>query len=405
MRLQLIRLAAALALVAAAFLPARSARADDRIEVRSNLFHETGNNGSRVTSITPQIAISKDLSKYVTLSVGYEADIVSGATPQVFRVDATTGPSPFSDIRHSPKAGLTLRSGNVQVSAGYAYSIEHDYRSNVISLGGQVELFGKNTTIGVSYSHNIDSVCDATNQAAGNDLLRRRALAGSELCFTDNPAVTARPLDIDSFELTVAQIVTPTLLLQVGGAMQVLRGLQSSPYREVQLQFQTAQEHVPDVRYRAAGFARAAIYLSPLRASIQMFARYYRDSWDIQAATGEFLYSHYLGNHFLVRGRFRFYRQSGAVFYRDADLYAERGPVGQYFTGDRELSPFQTFLGGGRISYLTAAGEKGKLLGLFHGIELALRGDYTAYQPLTPLPPNRDRRFNLVAGIGLDLAY
>src|SRR5262249_30872477 len=233
---------------------------------------------------------------------------------------------------------------------------ENDYRSHVVTATGQVDIFNKNTTIGTSYSHNFDSVCDAANRAAGNDLLRRRALAGSQLCFTDNPEVVAKPLDIDSFEATITQIATPILIFQVGGALQVARGLQSSPYREVQLQFQAAQEHIPDVRYRLAGFARMAVHLSPLRASIQLFGRYYRDSWDVGAATGEFLYSHYFGKNFLVRGRFRYYRQSGAVFYRDADQYASRGPVGQFFTGDRELSPLQTFLGGGRLAFLTAAG-------------------------------------------------
>src|SRR5438067_998727 len=89
----------------------RAALADDRIELRSTFFYEPGKGDSRVVSFSPQVNASKDLSKDITLSVGYDADIVSGASPQVFKVDATTGATPFSDVRHSPHGGVTFRSG------------------------------------------------------------------------------------------------------------------------------------------------------------------------------------------------------------------------------------------------------------------------------------------------------
>ena len=40
--------------------------------------------------------------------------------------------------------------------------------------------------------------------------------------------------------------------------------------------------------------------------------------------------------------------QRGAAFYKSADQYKVFGPNGEYWTGDRELSPMQNLLVGGK---------------------------------------------------------
>ena len=44
--------------------------------------------------------------------------------------------------------------------------------------------------------------------------------------------------------------------------------------------------------------------------------------------------------------------QSGASFYRNGEGYRVDGPAGQYWTGDRELSPMSNYLVGGRMAFL-----------------------------------------------------
>jgi hypothetical protein len=101
----------------------------------------------------------------------------------------------------------------------------------------------------------------------------------------------------------------------------------------------------------------------------------------------------------LVRLRGRFYQQTRAVFYRDAGearSYEAVGPVGQYFTGDRELSPFRDYLVGVKIAYLKAAEGRGRLARVFDAVELSLKADAVGYEALTPDPPNRARSDGLI---------
>ena len=101
-----------------------------------------------------------------------------------------------------------------------------------------------------------------------------------------------------------------------------------------------------------------------------------------------------------------------AVFYRDAGeerSYETVGPVGQYFTGDREMSPFRNYLVGMRLSYLKFANEKGKVGRVFQSIDVHGRLDLMGYQALTPLPPNLPRSDGfidaIIAQIGIAMIW
>src|SRR5439155_23422652 len=107
--------------------------------------------------------------------------------------------------------------------------------------------------------------------------------------------------------------------------------------------------------------------------------------------TGEVEVDHHLPDRLLLRVRARYYQQGRAIFYRDAGeplSYESVGPVGQFFTGDRELSPFRDYLLGFKVSYITSAG---RLARLFSDFDLHAKLDAIHYQPLTPLPPNLPR--------------
>src|SRR5690606_4868297 len=83
-----------------------------------------------------------------------------------------------------------------------------------------------------------------------------------------------------------------------------------------------------------------------------------------------------------LSARGRFYRQTGALFWSDdyTGGDAPLGPKGQYFTGDRELSPFWSVLLGARVTYLVhpeakADGASAKLLGVFSRAKLGASAD------------------------------
>jgi hypothetical protein len=368
------------------------ARAEDHADIKASYFIEPASQ-QRLQVIRPQADISVDLGRPVSLQLGYDADIVTGATPRTYsRIDALSAATSFSDQRHAFHAGLEYRTGNVTVDGRYSYAFEHDYRSHVVDVGARVDLLGKNTTLALDYSHNFDSVCDADNRGATP--LQRQALETSDNCFKDGvKGVVTEPLAIDAYQASWTQIVTPRILFQLVAGLEVLDGFQSNPYRRVRLfdGAAEAQEAEPYLRQRYSVTGRARWAVPQMRAAIGAEGRFYWDTWGIKSGSAQVDVEAHLTDRLTLRLRGRFYQQSRAVFYRDAGeslSYEAVGPVGQYFTGDRELSPFRDWLLGGKISWVKSAGEKGRLAKMFTDVDLNLKLDLINYQALTPDPPN-----------------
>lgn len=313
----------------------------------------------------------------------------------------------FSDQRHAFHAGLELRVGPTQLSAGYTFAFENDYRSHSVDAAAQVDLWGKNTTFKLGYSHNFDSVCNVDNRGASP--LERQALSTSKGCFDDKAmGLVEESLAIDAYAASWTQVISPILLSDVSVGLQVVDGFQSNPYRRVRLFNGTveAQEAEPLLRQRLAVQGRMRIAIKRAKAAIGVLGRFYDDTWGVMSGTAELSWEQYLVPQLLIRLRGRFYQQTRAVFYRDAGearSYDAVGPVGQFFTGDRELSPFRDYLGGLKVSYLKTADEKGKIGKVFESLDVNLKFDVIHYEALTPLPPNFERTNNAIGAMLLQL--
>jgi hypothetical protein len=391
-----------------ALLVGSGVRAEDHIDLRLNYFLEPART-QKLHVITPQLDINVDAHPNISLRIGYDADIVTGATPRTYggTMDAISSATNFSDTRHAVHGGGEVRVGPVAVDVNYTFGIENDYRSHAIDASAKVDLYGKNTSIKLGYAHNFDSVCNADNRGA--QPLERRSLTTSKGCFDDSTmGLHVEPLSIDSYAMALTQVFSPYLLGDLGLTFQVLDGFQSNPYRRVKLFSGTveAQESEPLLRQRVAIQGRLKVAIPKARASLSALGRYYWDTWGVKSGTAELAWEQYLHPQFLYRLRGRFYQQTRAVFYRDAGeplSYEAVGPVGQYFTGDRELSPFRDYLFGLKISYIKSANEKGKVLRVFENAEVGLKVDLMAYQALTPLPPNFPRSDGAIDAVLLQL--
>ena len=206
------------------------------------------------------------------------------------------------------------------------------------------------------------------------------ALDTSTGCFTNNPTRTTEPIGIDTFEASWAQSWTPLLETQLTYTAQLINGFQSDPYRSVVLGEIKAQEHVPVERARQAATARIAWYLRALRSALRVSVRGYYDTWAIKSGTLEVELERSLGESLRLMARGRLYDQSGAVFWSDdyTGGAPPLGPRGQYWTGDRELSPFWSWLGGARIVW-TIAPEGRRLLGLIETLKVDASGSVTGF--------------------------
>ncbi len=369
---------------------------ENRVRGGVTYFYEPARN-TPLSVVHPQVAYSQDYTPHFGLSLGYDADIVSGATPQIFGVDVTSSATKFKDVRHNGTVGLRFMSDKAAFRAGGGFAGERDYRSGTIQLGATADLFNRNTQVALDYVHNIDRVCDAAN-AATQELLQLRALDSSDQCFRDSAETATRKLSIDTVSLAVTQVLTPWLVGQVGVSGQHLRGFQSNPYRQVFLGRRAVQEHLPDIRNRLALYARLKFALRPVRGSVELLGRFYTDSWAVDAVTVQAAWDQYLARPLLLRLRGRVHIQDSALFYRDGSEYASSGAAGSYWTGDRELSALMNTTLGAKLTYLARV-RAGSKIRRIESFRVSAKADLLFYRSRTKNPafsPNAERTKGLL---------
>jgi hypothetical protein len=367
---------------------ARAAYAEDRAEVSTTMFAETrSGNAGGLTVIHPQADLGIDIGRNVVLDMGYAADAVTGATATTYQVDATSSATNFSDLRHEGRLAFGFQGRRSRLVFTGVLGSERDYISRQIGAASSIDLAGRNTTVGLAYTHSWDDVCDRENA----DLmpLERRALLGDDPCAKsalilgkDTPGQTVwRDLSIDTAQATLTQNISPTWNMQIALFGQVLEGFQSNPYRRVRIGTASPQEHIPDTRARWSITARVNRFLPALHAAAHFSARFYDDTWRVIGGDVELGYSQYLGNSLLVKFRARVFQQSAAKFFKDAFFYENFSTAGEYFTGDRELSPVRSALLGGKLTLITV-GEETPVLGIFEKIQFNVKGDMLFLMPV-----------------------
>jgi hypothetical protein len=398
------RLAGLIACVAALALAAE-VRADvgGQVNASGTYFHEGFGGPLEMNVITPSVTGRIAPIEELELRLGWQADVVSGASVAV--VDAPS-PAPdvvstatrLSDFRNTFSGGAEMRSDFGSIRAGYSYGFENDYRSQGLQLGARAEAFERTMLFDLSYARGWDSICD-TSQGRIQDPVERRRLASASGCFTSQPDFTTHDVSIQTFQGSWTQLWAPIFSTQVTLSAQLVDGFQSNPYRGVWLGRAAAQEHHPDHRARYAAAIGARLWLEPLSGALQATARLYRDTWDIDSVSAELAYEEVIEGLLRIRVHGRYYTQTHASFYSDDYSLMPRG---QYFTGDRELSAMSSVMVGGSISF--AATNLGDPLSEF---DVSLRGDwvhgeYPDYHYGLAAVPNRD---SLVVSLAVELHF
>ena len=363
------------------------ALAEDRAEFSTALFAEKREGGKGgLTVVHPQFDFGIDLGRFVTLDVAYAADVVSGATARIYQVDAVSAATTFSDVRNEGSFALGFKGKRSRLTFGATLGTERDYVSRQIGASASIDLPGRNTTFALAYRHSFDEVCNRDNSMVTP--LEAKALLGSDPCDKKGLIFGKDHLDpgtmlgitrwadiaIDTVQVTLTQNVTPTMNLQLGLYGQVLDGFQSNPYRRVRIGPNAPQEHIPGTRARWSASARINRYLPGLKAAVHMDARFYDDTWGVLGGNVEAAYSQYVGKNLLVRFFGRAYQQSAATFFKDAFFYETESTAGEYFTGDRELSPVRNVTVGAKITLISIGNDK-PVWGLFDKLQFNLRGD------------------------------
>lgn len=370
---------AALSLVATSAAGARAETVDTNL--RATMFYEPSAE-SRLIVLTPAFDLGVHPTDWLEITAGYEADIVSGATEAIKSgelADIVSAATEFDDFRHVVHGTVSIERDSTALSVGYSYGTESDYRSQAFNVAAGTDFFQKNTEIELSYGRGFDSVC-TTAYAPNLAPSARLRLDAADGCFTSSDERAERDVSIDTLQAAWTQAWTPVLSTQLVLTGSIQNGFLENPYRGVVIApaGDEALENHPDNRARAAASARGRYFIKSLEGAVGASARLYRDTWDILGQTYALEAEKYLTSAARIRLHARYYTQTGALFWSDdyTGGEPETGPRGQYWTGDRELSPLSSYLLGARVLIKKEGTPDARLLGILLAFQASAGIDF-----------------------------
>jgi hypothetical protein len=317
-------------------------RAENLVTVRGQYYREPS---TRV--VQPVVEVAKDLPGGTDVRAHYLLDAITSASA----ASGPTGDNIFTEYRSEAglSGGVTL--DRMQLRLGYRYSAESDYWSHTLFGSALARLWG-------------DSANVALLLGAGTDRVGKRSPAGSA-----NPCVPSisHPCPLRNLfaGLWYSQVLSPTVLAQIGTEAAYAWGYLSSPYR---------QENLPDKRLRLAGAARAAKYFPTTATGLQVLYRLYfdvypgddpnwnGDPWGIRSHTFEGRVFQGVGRDLELRLTGRYYRQGPANFFCDQADIGVRSGCSQTMVlraGQPQLAQVDTVFLEGKI-YWDARALRGK---------------------------------------------
>jgi hypothetical protein len=349
---------------------------------RATVFWEPSGSSSLLV-INPKADLEVTPLDWLELHAGYEADIVSGATESLkggplSPVDIVSSAPDFKDVRHVISGGFGLVRESTELSASYSRGFESDYRSHALAVSARTTFLQKNTELSLAYGHGFDEVCTTAFTDSDSPSVRLE-LDSSTGCFKNGENRATRDVDLDNFQTGWTQTWTPIFATQLVlfGALQ--HGFLENPYRAVVIApaGDQALENHPDNRLRLAAALRAKLYVRPIKVAFGANARVYRDTWDILGQTYELDAERYLWPELRLMVHGRFYTQTEALFWSDDYTGGEpfNGPRGQYWSGDRELSPLSSYLVGGRLVFRKAGEPQKRIAKVMLNFETSISFD------------------------------
>ena len=136
-----------------------------------------------------------------------------------------------------------------------------------------------------------------------------------------------------------AKVHSPVWQSQIGLYLGLYDGYLDDPYR--------SRDTRPDTRQQIAVSARSRYFLTGVKAALHLDYRFYNDDWGINSHTLEFAWHQTLTDALRVSPRIRYYSQSQADFYVDADSGLRQGEQ----SSDYRLSPYGAIAYGLGVGY------------------------------------------------------
>jgi len=288
---------AASLLAAALLLPGVQALADEppqegSISLRYLDYADRQGGLDRIHAHSPSIAVTAPIASDWSIEGTLTADDVSGASPRYHT--AVSGASHMQDERKAGDVAVTRYFRRGALTAGAAYSTEHDYVSRALSLNATVSSEDNNTTWAFGVAGSRDRI-DPVNHVVVDEHKRTvSVLAGVTRVLTPN--------DIGQLTLT-----------RTNGD-----GYFNDPYKLF--------DNRPRSRRQNTALLRWNHYVDGTGGTSRLSYRYYSDSFRIRAHTLSGEYVQPLGGGWSIVPELRLYTQSAAYFYYDPVYDGTLGP-------------------------------------------------------------------------------
>jgi hypothetical protein len=368
-----------------------SADERDRVIIRGNYYREDSN---RI--LQPQISYVKTLpDERFWVGTDYLLDVISSASIAA-AAQELGGDEVFTEMRHEAtgKAGLMI--GDFSMSTFLRYSSETDYQSTATGLFLSQSFLQKTVTLSASYSYAHDRVYRIQNNTGV------RSPWGSLVPNEEGLLVRATDNLHQSHyaSLGYTQVISRTILGMLTMEAQFNDGPQDNPYRRVR----DGQEEVHPLQRRR--FAPAAGFwfgIPRARMVIEPHYRFYADDWDITAHAFDTRLHVRVLEHLRLRLRYRYYKQSGAFFFRPDGAYLV---TDRYRTADPKMLPFDSHTPGIELTWeLDGLASRVKRLAWLRGAWI--QATYNHVIPIRNSDPNRDYRFGdaRLGSLAVSLAF
>jgi hypothetical protein len=287
------------------------------------MYHAYDGGGLKVDG--PSVLVRKAYQDKISVWANYYVDMITSAS-----IDVIATASEYTEEREEKKIGADYLHGKTMMNFFYANSEENDYSADTVGFGISQDFFGDLTNLGISY------------------------VRGSDKVYRTGDESFEEEVDRQTFGVSLSQILTKNLLVNLNHEATTQEGYLQSAYRQVRfLDAEAARgfgyESAVHPRTKTANAtALRAMYYLPYRASLRGEFRRYSDTWGVKGWNVEVGYVHPLPKGVTAEIRARYYQQTEADFYND--LFS-RADEQNFRSRDKELSKFTTLTLGGGASY------------------------------------------------------
>ncbi|MBW1874899.1 MAG: DUF3570 domain-containing protein [Deltaproteobacteria bacterium] len=289
-------------------------------QVRGNYYWDRS---TRV--LAPEFIAQLEAPQGTRMRVDYLVDSITSASIAAGALEDVR----FTEVRHDVdlKAGheFVERENPVDLFGGFRLSREPDYFSFATLFQPTIWLADRATMFRGRISYRHDEIGQTFR---GGSQQRPDNMGGTSAdAFRET-------LDAVSLAAGWEQVLSRTLVLEVGYDFTYQWGFLANPYRSV-LGGQIPENH-PGQRYRHLLFSRLAWYIPRSRTSLQVLYRSYVDNWKVSAVNPEFRIYQEMSPFFQTRLRYRYYTQTSSFFYKSNPN--DYSLDDQYVTADPKLS-------------------------------------------------------------------